>query len=167
MFESEQRKLCSLNIAITITQMATSQLCISHIKYLRVTSTHPSMHAHRPHNKQNSQLSAQSQHISKLYHLNLPSTQELNNRHHPGGRAEKAKGRRQARLQGGTAGTPALPPGREVCLQYSQGRHRALGLRHEGSTLLSASSSEILREQSSCTKISVAPPGRWTRRGPR
>lgn len=137
MSESEQRKLCSLIIAITITQMTTSLLCISHIKYLRVTSTHPSMHAHKPHNKQNSQLSAQSQHISKLYHLNLPSTQELNNRHHPGGRAEESKGRRQARLRGGTAGTPALPPGREVCLQYSQGRHRRTRRRNSCSCLCS------------------------------
>ena len=137
MSESESQKLLLLIITITITQMTTSLLCISHITYFVVTSTHPSMCTHKPHNKQNSQLSARSQHISKLYHLNLPSTQELNNRQHPGGRTEEAKGRRQARLRVSTAGTPALPPEREACLQHSQGRHRRTRRRNSCSCLCS------------------------------
>ena len=63
--------------------MTTSLLSISHINYLVVTSTCPSMRVHESHNKQNSQPSAQSQHMFKLQHLNRVSTQEVNNRHPP------------------------------------------------------------------------------------
>ena len=69
MSKSEPWKLFSLIIIIIIKQTTTSVLRISHINYLVVTGTHPSMRAHEPHNQQNSQALARSQHKLDLVQL--------------------------------------------------------------------------------------------------